>query len=463
MILSLLSLAFLICFMSITAVGVYWALRARGRRRLAGMVLAMQGVLFAAVLVVLTSIPLLGLEPTIPVPLGTTLLEALLTVLVVVGVGAAIFLSAGWLQRQPATQRRRGTMGALIGVPLVAVLGLGGLWQLATPERVRERDPNKRLIEVPEGFRASVYVQEELDNPTTLAFGPEEELYIGDIGGNIWVARDANGDGIAETPTRFAEGFSFLTGVVWHEGELYVASAGKVEALADDNGDDVYDRRRTLVEGLPSMVLIPHTNNALQIGPDGRVYFGVGSTTSGEVEQNEYAAAILSVNTDGSDLQVFARGLSNSFDVAFNANGDMFAADNQPNAEVSGSAGDELNYVVEDGHYGYPYFFGEPPKEGSTQGPVANFPAHSSPNGLIFYNGRSFPTSYTDNLFIALWSLGEVNRVELAKSAGGAYLSRVSPFATGFVYPLDVTVGPDGSLYVADFGTSAIYRISYEG
>ncbi len=460
MLIATLSLALLTLFGAMAIWGILVATRQRGALRISGVVLAAQGLLFTAIMVVLTSIPIIGLEPTVPVALVPTLAQAGLTLLAVGGVAALIYLLARRFARQaqePKPGRRASAL--LVGLPLLGIIGMGGLWQLSTPERVRERDPFKRNIEVPAGFTANVYVNEKLDNPTSMAFAPDGSLYIGDIGGNIWHAKDSDNNGSAEQVSRYAEGFSLLTGLVFHAGEVYVASQGKVEALKDANGDGVYDERRTLVDSLPSMVYIPHTNNALSIGPDGRLYFSVGSTTDGEVEQNPLAAAMLSVNLDGSDLRPYARGLSNSFDVAFNAAGDMFSADNQPGA--AGDLGDELNYIVEDGHYGYPYFFGDPPKEGSTRGPVANFPPHASPNGLTFYNSAQFPQSYADNMFIALWGTGEVYRIELAKSKGGEYLSRTNPFAKGFVYPLDVTVGPDGSLYVADFGTSAIYRISY--
>jgi putative membrane-bound dehydrogenase-like protein len=460
MLISALSLALLTLFAAMTAWGILLLIRQRGGQRVTGIMLALQGLFLLAVLVVLTTIPIIGLEPTVPVELGPALAQAGLTLLSIVGVGGAVWMLARRFARRSQEPRAGLRSSALlISLPLVGILGMGGLWQLSTPERVRERDPFKRLIEVPEGFTSSVYVNEKLDNPTTITFAPDGALYIGDIGGNIWVARDDDSDGAAERVDRFAEGFTFLTGLIVHEGEVFVASQGKIEALKDDNADGVYDQRRTLVEGLPSMVYIPHTNNALALGPDGRLYFGVGSTTNGEVEQNEFAAGIFTVKLDGSDLKPYARGLSNSFDVAFNAAGDMFAADNQPGA--AGSVTDELNYIVEGGHYGYPYFFGDPPEAGSTRGPVATFPPHSSPNGLTFYSAAQFPQAYTDNMFIALWSTGEVYRVELAKSAGGEYLSRTTPFAKGFVYPLDVTVGPDGSLYVADFGTSAVYRITY--
>lgn len=464
MIIDLLSLALLTLYASLAVVALF-LLRRRGWQRLAGALLLVQALLFATLQVVLSVFPVMGLEPPITFNVPATLANVAVTIGAVGGVALLVWLAARVLQHRAAAGRAlRGPLIALLaGLPLVALSATYGLWQLSTPDRVRERDPNKREIIVPEGFSANVFLDREIDNPTALAFGAADELFVGDIDGTVWVAADADADGVADDVRRFADGFRFLTGLVWHAGELYVASQGKIEALSDSDGDGLADSTRLLVDGLPSMVYVPHTNNALTLGPDGRLYFGVGSTTAGEVEQERLAAAILSVNPDGSDLQVFARGLSNSFAVSFNSQGHMFAGDNQPNSGVSQNAGDELNYIVEGGHYGYPYFFGEPPEEGSTRGPIVSFPPHSSPNGLSFYQAAQFPRPYYDNAFVALWSLGEVARVELAQSPGGEYLSRTSTFASGFVYPLAVTIGPAGSLYVADFGTSAVYRITYSG
>jgi len=461
--LSLIFLSLLTMLAAAAAAGVALAIRGRGRWRIVGMVVAAEALLFLALQIVLATIPVAGLTPSIPVPVGALLAQAGTTLLALGGAAALVWLCARGLRGLAGRRRGAAVAVALAGVPALALAGLAGLWQLSTPERVRERDPERRVIGVPEGFTAGVYLRGTIDNPTSLAFGPAGELYVGDIGGSLWVARDADNDGATDEIAKLGDGYAFLTGLAWHEGELYVASQGKVEALRDANGDGSFEARRTVVDGLPSMVYIPHTNNALTFGPDGRLYFGVGSTSGGNTESNELAASILSVNPDGSDVKVFARGLSNSFDVAFNAAGDMFAADNQPGDDVTGGAGDELNYIVEGGHYGYPYYYGDSAEPGTTRPPIASFPPHSSPNGAIFYNGGVFPEEFYDNMFIALWSTGEIYRVELAKTSAGAYLSRTTPFAEGFVYPLAVTVGPDGNLYVADFGTSAIYRISYQG
>jgi glucose/arabinose dehydrogenase len=243
----------------------------------------------------------------------------------------------------------------LVAVPLLAAGGMAGLVRVSTPERERERDPNKRPITLSPGFTSNIFVQGTMDNPTTIAFGPDSKLYIADISGAIWVAEDANRDGVAEGIKQFADGFSLLVGLAWHDGELFTASSGKIEALRDSNADGVADQRRLVVGDLPSLVLKPHSNNGLAFGTDGRLYFGVGSTTEGQIENNPLAAAILSVKPDGSDLKVFARGLGNTFDVAFNSAGALFGGDNSPGGEEGvDDPSDEFNYLIEGEHYGYP-------------------------------------------------------------------------------------------------------------
>lgn len=212
------------------------------------------------------------------------------------------------------------------------------------------------------------------------------------------------------------------------------------------------------------MVLMPHSNNGIAVGRDGRLYFGVGSTTNnGTHEPNPRAAAVLSVKPDGSDLQTYADGLGNSFDVAFNSNGDLFGGDNSPSGDGGDDdPSDEFNYLVKGAHYGYPYYYGDGNPQPGIQAPLAQFPAHSAPTGVTFYLGATYPVDYRDTAFVTLWKRGEIAHVEVARTPGGNYLSRTTTFGQGFLYPIDVITGPDGNLYVANFGTSAVYRITYD-
>ncbi|HEU4322575.1 MAG TPA: PQQ-dependent sugar dehydrogenase [Roseiflexaceae bacterium] len=433
----------------------------RPGRRVAGAVLLAQALLLLGAQIALSTLPFGIGEPLIRVRFTETLLQAALALAAVLGVGVLAWWAGPRLAARLAGMRRPGlAAGALLALlPLLAAAGMAGMVRASLPERERERDPRKRQIALPPGFQWSVYAQGAIDNPTTIAFGPDGRLYIGDIAGSLWVASDGDGDGQAETVSQWAGGFDLLVGLAWRGDELFTSSSGKIEALRDSDGDGQADQRRTVVEGLPSMVLRPHSNNALAFGPDGRLYFGVGSTTSGDYEPEPLAASVLSVNPDGSDLQVFARGFGNTFGVAFNRDGQLFGGDNSPGGE---DEPDEFNHIIKDGHYGYPYFYGDPAKNNGTVGALGIFPAHSSPTGMSFYSGDTFPQEYRDSAFVALWARGDLARVEVARTSGGQYLSRVSTFGTGFLSPIGAITGPDGNLYVADFGTSAVYRITYE-
>ena len=100
---------------------------------------------------------------------------------------------------------------------------------------------------------------------------------------------------------------------------------------------------------------------------------------------------------------------------------------------------------------------------------MAGFTAHSSVDGLTFYSADNFPPEYRDNAFVAVFGSylypsieRGVKRVKLTRQ-GDSYSGESEWFLQLGVAgrPLDLTVGPDGGLYVADYEQGAIYRIVY--
>jgi glucose/arabinose dehydrogenase len=440
----LLALALLVLWLALIAWGMALLVQ---RRWVFGVVFVLEALAALAIGYVLATTPI-GIGATLlRIPLSTAQWLALLALIVV----ATVVVGLGVARRRGAINLASPKRSALIAtallVPVLSAAGLYGIVFANTPERERERDPNKRTLVLPVGFTASVFAQGQMDNPTAIAFAPNGDLYIADISGALWVAKDADGDFVADSVTKFADGFNLLVGLLWVKDELFTSSSGKIEALRDTNGDGTADARRTVASGLPSLILAPHSNNALTLGPDGRIYFGVGTTTRGP-ETNPLGGSILSVSPDGGDVTVFARGFGNPFKLAFNSRGDMFAGDNSLAYGVGEPPPDKLNHVVQGGDY-------------SASPPLAALPPSSVPTGIAIYTGTTYPQEYFDNAFLALWNKGEIVRAQLVPREDGNYDVGTSRFGEGFLYPIDIVVGPDGNLYVADFGTSVVYRITY--
>lgn len=456
-------LLFLLAFLfSLIAAGAVLA-RQAGKSRWGGVLFLVEGAGAVFLVVWMSSRYWFGGEEI----LHTGLTPLLVTVgIVLLSLGLTVVLIFGLVRGVNWLLHRRYWGLALAGLLMIWAAVTGGTvaWLLAAtlPREPITRDPQKGEIKIVPGFAVTIFSAERFKVPANLEFGPDGQLYVCDKNGIVWAIADVNRDGKGETPREFARGFNTPVGLAWNGNDLYVASHGIVSVIRDRDGDGRADERRDIVTGLPARLYPWHANNDLTFGSDGRLYFAVGSTTDAATETHPYAASILSVNPDGSDLRIFATGVRNPFDLAFNAEGDLFATDNGPDGWKI-APGDELNYIVEGGDYGFPRYFEEPPIGSGTHGPVLIFPPHASADGITFYNGQQFPPEYRDNAFVALWNRHEVYRIQLNKTPNGDYEAHGSLFASGFLNPLDVATGPDGSLYVLDYSGEAIYRITYTG
>jgi putative membrane-bound dehydrogenase-like protein len=362
------------------------------------------------------------------------------------------------------------------------LIGLGAAWLLAyfvlgvTPAFIiglvrNAVSPPRSPADVtaPPGVRVTAWAK-GLTNPTSLTFGPDGRLYVAELAGqaielgSIVALADRDGDGTAETRVTFATGLDSPLGLAWYGSDLYVGRRGGVTRLTDTNGDGVADQSVVIIDGLPAL---RHQTDGLAFGPDGRLYISQGSTSDrGETGILSREASILVAGRDGRGLRVFASGLRNPYDLAFfPGTSTLFATDNGRDVPASGVP-DELNQIVDGGNYGWPDCWGA---NGGTNcsgtlPPVVELPAHAAAGGLAFYTGDTFP-EWRNNAFVAFYGANsgdpgigrQVERIELSQT-GGAWHGSLHEFAAGFDRPLDVTVGPDGALYVADFGAGVIYR-----
>ncbi len=328
-------------------------------------------------------------------------------------------------------------------------------------------------LQVPSGFEA-VYFARMDDQPTSITMGPDGLLYVAGRSGTIY-SIDEKGR-IEELAT----GLLVPTGIAFQPGttKLFVSSRltdanvngeGQVSVIEDG-------KIRQLIDRLPCCYLGMHGPNGIAFGPDGYGYVGVGGRADhGEIlvepsvgEQDELwpvEASVLRFSPDGQDVTVYARGFRNPYDIAWDGDGNLYATDNgrDPDPATGESPPDEVHLVEPGGEHGYPYYdcsvcFGIP-DDIKIIPPLLGLIPHAAVTGITAYMHDALPAYYND-LFIVLWSAfeGAQKVVRYSPDSGES-----SNFATGFAQPIDVTVGPDGELYVADYATGIIFEISPVG
>ncbi len=311
--------------------------------------------------------------------------------------------------------RRRPRLWAwlLIGGLELILLALAGVGAVSVFRRVsRELAPEAPptyLMQVPPGFGVGVYAEIKQANfPTVIAFGPDGNLYVLMLDGQLFVAEDRDQDIRAETVRRIFSNdqhtLSHAVGLAFHDGVLYVSDSGRISTLADSDGDGVLDTLTPIVEGLISLRYPDHSNNGIAFGPDGKLYVGVGSTTDHGPLTTAGEAAILRLNPDGSGLEVFATGFRNPYDLTFSPDGDLFTADNNPSEfdrTLRSLEPEELDHARAGRDYGFPRVYGNPPPGDASEPPVTEFYASVGSAGLTYYAADQFPEAYRHGVFVA--------------------------------------------------------------
>jgi putative heme-binding domain-containing protein len=170
---------------------------------------------------------------------------------------------------------------------------------------------------------------------------------------------------------------------------------------------------------------------------------------------------------DGKTWTLLCAGLRNTYDIAFNPDGELFGFDSDMEWDTGTSwyRPTRINHLVSGAEYGW--------RNGSGKWP-AYYPdslaginiGWSSPTGIAFGSGAHFPEKYRRALFALDWAYGKIYAVHLAP-AGSGYTGTFEEFLSGKPLPVtDVAVGPDGAMYftIGGRGTqSGLYRVTYTG
>ena len=373
-------------------------------------------------------------------------------------------------------------------------------------------------------FDLNVLDIKEITMPASITYGPDNRLYVGQLDGSI-VAFQQPLLGTIEAEYIVQPGtFEQILGLTFNQNEssediiLYVSHSrlhtrtedppfqGKISKIKGPKF-----KPETVISGLP-VQNGDHANNGIAFDHKGRLFIAQGGSTNAgfpmkplDRDETPLSGAILvadlsdpdfdgeikydtetathQTNKISGDINVFASGFRNPFDLVIHSNGKIYSTDNGPSKFFPGESisclennnlgvdgPDELNLVIEGYYYGHPnrnrgrfnkdectYFSGENLFENHKK-PIALLGDFLSANGIGEYYSNAFNGKMIEDLIYVDFKNGEVWRVEL--SDDGEKVNAISSlYKTKISGAVDLALTPDGSIYITHVG-GAIYYLS---
>lgn len=300
----------------------------------------------------------------------------------------------------------------------------------------------------------------------------------------VHLLEDSNGDGQADKAQVFYEGFNeeingVIAGVMPNGEDVLVTVYPDLWRLRDIDGDGIADEKESLFRGFGVHAAFDgHDIHGLTWGPDGKIYFSVGdngfSVTNKEGRKLHYpnTGGVLRMNPDYSDLEVFAYGLRNVQEIAFDKYGNLFSVDNDGDLE---DERERFVYITEGSDSGWrlnwqfrtkgwakfteqpdynpwiaggmwkPHFKGQP---AHITPPLSNYSV--GPGGFKYNPGTALNERYKDFFFCVQFPVKKITAFKAQPK--GAYFEMIDEhvFHSGLMASA-VNFSPNGGIYIADW------------
>jgi hypothetical protein len=308
---------------------------------------------------------------------------------------------------------------------------------------------------------------------------------LGVSANRITLLRDRDGDGVAETRGAFMEGLNQPFGMALVGDTFYVGNTDGVVAFPYKAGADrITGGGRKLVTFKPG----GHWTRSILPSRDGKkLYVGVGSFSNiaeGGMEVEEGRAAIYELDLANDKSRIFASGLRNAVGLAWEPKtGALWTVVNERDGLGDETPPDYLTSVRDGGFYGWPYcYWGQTVDDRVPQDPALVAKAitpdyalggHTASLGLCWMPAGTLP-GFPDGMAIGQhgsWNRSTLSgyKVVFVPFENGRPSGPARDILSGFLAPderesygrpVGVTLGPDGSLLVADDVGNVIWRVT---
>jgi len=376
-----------------------------------------------------------------------------------------------------------------------------------------------------QGFSVQLLTN-EIRKPRVIRVAPNGDIFVAESMNNTVHALrlDSTGSKMIRHEV-FLDGLHQPYGIAFYpDGTnpqwIYIANSNSVIRVAYQNGDlKARAKPVTLVENIPST---HHWGRDIVFSGDGKRLFlnvGSGSNVAEDMapephvsnypqphevkglsewikqkplgsawDSEEIRADVLSFDTNGKDMQIYATGLRNCQGMALQpATKQLWCVVNERDEIGDNTPFEFATHLQQGAFYGWPWYYiggNEDPRHAGQRPDLKNkvtipdilMQAHSAPLQVTFYNGKNFPAEYKGSAFVTMhgsWNRNErtgYKVVRLLFDDTGKPTGEYEDFLTGFVVsdeqvwgrPVGVAVAKDGSLLVSEDGNGTIWRISYK-
>ena len=350
-----------------------------------------------------------------------------------------------------------GTVVVRVAVRIVAIFAFTLPAFAQRDATVPDPDPEieRKSFQVAEGFEVNLFAGDPmLAKPIQMNFDPAGRLWVASsevypqiapgqkANDKILVLEDQDGDGKADRTTVFADGLLIPTGVVPGDGGAYVANSTELVHYRDTDGDGKADARNVLLSGFGTEDT-HHIIHTFRWGVDGQLYFNQSVYIHSHVEtpwgpRRLGGGGIWMFRPESRRLEVFTRGLVNPWGHQIDAWGQHFGTD--------GAGGEGINFMIPGASYMW--------TPGESRIVAGLNPGSPKYCGLEIVSGRHMPEEMQGVLVTNDFRAHRVCRFRLSDDGSGFASQELPPLVVSThpaFRPIDVAMGPDGALYIADW------------
>ena len=352
-------------------------------------------------------------------------------------------------------------------------LARGQADHLVRATEARSAAEEQKGFKVPVGFSVQLFADETLlgGKPINMAFDARGRLWVSStqeypyaVPKDKWspdttsapgskdtirILEDTDGDGRADKVTIFADNVNIPTGVLPYKNGCIAWSIPNVMYFEDTDGDGKSDKRTILLGPLGYEKDTHGMISSLRLGLDGWVYATHGFNNTSHVRASDGSTLDLhSGNTfrfqpDGSRVEIWTRGQVNPFGLCWDSRGNLYSADCHSSPI----------YQLIRGAY-YPSF--GKPHDGLGYAPIMCAHAHGSTgiSGVVYLDGGVWGPEWDDHTFLGNPVTSRVNHDHVTFTGTTPKANELPDLLTSedeWFRPVDLQLGPDSALYIADF------------